>query len=160
MPRRKLYPMPVEGLVDHPELLAMPAAGAGIVFRLALHFWQTECRPLPTADHELRAIGRVHTPTWRHWKASALRVFEDIRPELEAYWLRRSTKADTLRIAAHTAAVGRRARKKRTQLEASALATGAAPVEASALPRVEAARAERPVRAKAAKARTLTDRAA
>jgi hypothetical protein len=29
---------------------------------------------------------RAHLPTWRRWKADILRVFEDIRPELERYY--------------------------------------------------------------------------
>ena len=57
--RRRIWPMPVEALIDSPDFLAMPAAGAGIVIRMALHFWQTDCRPLPVADHELRNIARA-----------------------------------------------------------------------------------------------------
>ena len=56
MARRKLFPIPVEGILYHPDFVAMPATGAGIPFRLVLHFWQTECRPLPVADHKLRSI--------------------------------------------------------------------------------------------------------
>ena len=99
MARRKLYPMPVEGLIDSPDFLAMPAAGAGIVIRLALHFWATDCRPMPIADHELRNIARAHAPTWRHWKPQALRVFEQIRPALERYRYQRESKATTLTFA-------------------------------------------------------------
>lgn len=90
--RRRLYPMPVEPFVDHPLILTFPAAGFGILMRLALHFWTTECRPLPIADHELRAIGRVHTPTWRHWKAPVMQAFHEIQPELEAYFRLREAR--------------------------------------------------------------------
>jgi hypothetical protein len=94
--RRQIYPMPVEGLIYNPDFIAMPAAGRGILFSLVLHFWQTECRALPTADHELRNIGRAHAPTWRHWKAQVLKVFGDIRPTLEAYYSARENKAANL----------------------------------------------------------------
>jgi len=57
-----------------------------MLMRIFLHFWVTECQPLPVADHELRSIARGHAPTWRHWKASILRVFEAIRPDLEKAW--------------------------------------------------------------------------
>lgn len=153
--RRRLYPMPVEALVDHPELLAMPVAGAGMVFRLALHFWATGCRPLPSADHELRAIARAHPPTWRVWKASVLNVLEDIRPELEAYRLTRETKADQLRIAGQTGADRKRARKRARQAEDATLALASA----SPLPVREANPEARPnpMPVARAKARTLVD---
>ncbi len=94
--RRQIYPMPVEGLISNPDFIAMPAAGRGILFSIVLHFWLTECRALPTADHELRNIGRAHAPTWRHWKAQVLKVFRDIRPTLEAYYSARENKAANL----------------------------------------------------------------
>jgi hypothetical protein len=100
MARRKLYPMPIEGIVDHPDFIAMPAAGTGILFRLSLHFWRTQCRPLPIADHELRCIARAHSPTWRRWKSSVLKVFEAIRPELEAYYHLRESHGTTLSVMA------------------------------------------------------------
>jgi hypothetical protein len=56
MARRKLFPIPVESILYHPDFVAMPATGAGILFRLVLHFWQIECRPLPVADHKLPSI--------------------------------------------------------------------------------------------------------
>jgi hypothetical protein len=96
MTRRRLYPIPLEGLIDNPDFIAMPAAGRGILFSLVLHFWLTECRSLPTADHELRNIARAHAPTWRHWKAQVLKVFGNIRPSLEAYYSARENKAANL----------------------------------------------------------------
>lgn len=98
MARRRIYPMPVEALYDHPDFIAMPAAGAGIVIRLLLHFWITECRPLPVADHELRAIGRVHTPTWRHWKAQAMTVVEALAPDMRTAYQSRVNGTHGLRI--------------------------------------------------------------
>jgi hypothetical protein len=44
MPRRKLYPIPIEGLIDHPQAMALPAAAYGMLCRLSHHFWATECR--------------------------------------------------------------------------------------------------------------------
>src|SRR5271166_3709856 len=107
MPRRQLYPMPIEGLYDHPEALALPAAGFGMLMRLCLHFWATDCFPLPKSQDELRSIARVHRPTWRQWKAQILRVFEDIRPELEGYYQWRQSRGSTIRM---VAARGRAAR--------------------------------------------------
>lgn len=78
--KRRIYPMPVEDLYDHPDFIAMPAAGRGITASILLHFWVTECRPLPIADHELRAIGRAHAPTWRHWKPHVMAVVQALAP--------------------------------------------------------------------------------
>lgn len=129
--RRALFPMPVTALIDSPTFLAMPAAGAGIVIRLALHFWQTDCRPLPIADHELRNVSRAHSPTWRHWKREALAVFEEIRPELERYRQTRLTKATTIRFASRNGGAATQANARRARLEEAT----PAPVTPVTLPR-------------------------
>ncbi len=108
MARRLVPPMPVEGLIDHPEAMTLPAAAFGMLTRIALHFWSTECRPLPIADHELRGICRAHAPTWRHWKVSILRVFEAIRPELEsASRARENRRANLIRLSQRSASMRR-----------------------------------------------------
>jgi len=94
--RRRIPPMPIEALNDHPEAMTLPAAAFGMLMRLTLHFWSTDCRPLPLADHDLRSISRGHAPTWRRWKASILRVFEAIRPELESAWRARENRVGNL----------------------------------------------------------------
>jgi hypothetical protein len=63
MPRHRLFPMPVPCLIDHPEAMALPAAAFGMLSRLCLHFWATECRPLPESQDELRSIVRAHLRT-------------------------------------------------------------------------------------------------
>jgi hypothetical protein len=97
MPRRKLYPMPIEGIVDHPEFLTMPVAGRGILITLLLHFWASGCLPLPKGDLDKRYLARAHPPTWRRWSPSVLRVFEAVRPALEAYFRLRESHGTTLR---------------------------------------------------------------
>jgi hypothetical protein len=117
---RKLYPMPVQGILEHPDFIAMPAAGAGILFRLTLHYWQTGCRDLPKADHDLRAITRAHLATWSQWKAHVLRVFADVAPELARYHHERITKATTIKILANRGGGARAAQSARDRLAASA----------------------------------------
>ncbi len=96
MARRKIYPIPVEGLIDNPEALTLPAAAYGMLWKIILHFWATECRALPVADHELRCISRGHAPTWSHWKSTILGVFETIRPDLEAAQQARENRVNNL----------------------------------------------------------------
>lgn len=98
--RRKVYPLPVEGLIDHPAVIAMPCSAAGMLFRLVLHFWQTECRPLPTSDGELKLIARAHTPTWITHRAEVLKTFQDLRAEFEAYFCIRQRKGTSIKIMA------------------------------------------------------------
>jgi uncharacterized protein YdaU (DUF1376 family) len=117
MPRRNLYPMPIEGLIDHPLAMTFPAAAYGMLCRLSDHFWATECRPLPKSQDELRSIARVHKPTWRRWNANILKVFEDIRPELERYYQWRESKASTIRM---VGARGRAVREANRRLQALA----------------------------------------
>ena len=122
MARRPVPPMPVEGLIDHPEAMTLPAAAFGMLMRLTLHFWSTDCRPLPIADHELRGICRAHAPTWRHWKASILRIFEAIRPEWEAARRARENRVENLiRLSQRSASMRR---VNALQLKANAPITG------------------------------------
>lgn len=120
MSRRNLFPMPVEPILDHPAFIAMPAAAAGIVFRLAGFHWQTECGGLPVADHELRAVGRVHVATWKVWKTRILQVFADVRPELDAYHAERLRKGTTLSFAGKNAAAQTNARRRAKAIEDAA----------------------------------------
>jgi len=118
MTKCRLYPFPVESLIDHPDAIALPAAGFGILMRLFLHFWLTRCQPLPGADHELRGIGRVHLPTWCRWKAIVLKILEDIRPQLEAYYALRESRRAALSIGAHTTNAKRGAKALQSSLRA------------------------------------------
>ena len=67
----------------------MPVAARGILLNILLHFWVTECEPLPKDDLQLRYIARSHPPTWRAHCGKVLAVFEALRPDMEAYLERR-----------------------------------------------------------------------
>jgi hypothetical protein len=110
MLKRRLYPFPVESLIDHPDAIALPAAGFEILMRLSSHFCLTRCQPLPVADHELQGMARAHPPTWRRWKPIVLKILADIRPQLEAYYALRDSRRTALSIAAHITNAKRRAK--------------------------------------------------
>jgi hypothetical protein len=112
---RKIYPMPVQSLMESADLARLPAAGAGIVFRLCLHAWQTMPHPLPIADHELRAIARAHQATWREHKALCMQVIAAWRPQALSYWNERERKATTLKFAGQ---LGRAARTAKSVAQA------------------------------------------
>lgn len=94
--RRNRPPMPIEKLANHPEAMTLSAAGFGILMRLSLHFWLSECRPLPKVKDELFSIGRAHRPTWRRWKPCILRILAEITPDLERNWRARENRRDNL----------------------------------------------------------------
>lgn len=81
--RRRIPPMPIEELRDHPKIKAMPVSARGMIWELCAHFWETECVPFARNDDNLMAIMGAHRPTYRHWKATILSVFDDIRPRME-----------------------------------------------------------------------------
>jgi hypothetical protein len=93
MSRRRPYPMPIEGLLAHRTL---SSAAFSSLSRLCLYFWANECRPLPKTQDELRGIARVHQLTWQRHRDRVLKAFQDIRPELEAYYDLRETKGTNL----------------------------------------------------------------
>ena len=74
--RRRIRPLPVELLLDNPACLRLPAAGFGMLMRLALHYWQTDCRELPKSDHELQSIVRAQRPTWFGHRVEIMAIFE------------------------------------------------------------------------------------
>jgi hypothetical protein len=119
MRRRKIPPLPIEGLFDNPEAMTLPAAGFGMLTRIVIHFWATECRSLPIADHELRSIARGHAPTWRRWRLTILRVFEALRPGLVAAWQARQNRRDNLIRLAHMGNAMRRANAQKQRAAAS-----------------------------------------
>lgn len=96
---RKLFPIPIQAILEHPEFPTLNDVGAGMVFRLISHYWITDLRPLPDKDHELRNICRSHPQPWRRLKPAVMRIFHDCRPALDAYWHDRDRKLTTLSFA-------------------------------------------------------------
>jgi uncharacterized protein YdaU (DUF1376 family) len=87
----------------------MPAAAFGALARLCLHYWATECRPLPRDDESLMQIARAHRPTWRHHKAAILETFDALAPALDNERHRRRTRAHHLIEASAAAQAARKA---------------------------------------------------
>ena len=102
------HPMPVERLLCHPEALSMGPAPFGMLSRLLLHFWMTDCRPLPQADYNLRAIARAHPPTWRRHRVTIMRVLSDLTPDLARHHGARQSRRENLRIATDRSVASRR----------------------------------------------------
>jgi len=116
---RKLYPLPIQSVLEHEDFIAMPAAGAGMLFRLLGHYWETGCKPIPIADHELRAVCRAHTATWRLWKATILRIFNAVAPELAAYKRLRDVKGTSIRAMQRSGAATTNAIRRAKAIELS-----------------------------------------
>ena len=140
MTRRKLFPLPVEALIDHPLAMTLPASAFGMLARLTLHVWQSECRPLPVADHELMHVARAHAPGWRRYKADVLAILADIRPSLEAYYRQRLGQRKGLINAAYSSHASQRF-KALQNASHSTPPTLAAPFQ----PRKDAPRPSRPL---------------
>jgi len=98
--KRKIPPFPIELLVYNPIVLTFPAAAFGILCRIAIHYWLTECRPLPTQTDDLYAIGRAQRPTMKTWGTAVMAVFNDIKPELDSrFRAYQNRRANVLRLA-------------------------------------------------------------
>ena len=87
--RRAKIPAALEPFAYHPEIIALPSIVSGALLRLVVHWYLTDCRELPKADHELAAIARAHRTTWRKYNADILRLFGELRTELLAIEARR-----------------------------------------------------------------------
>ena len=111
--------MPVEDIVDNPRVLVLPAAAYGILVRLLVHFWRSECRPLPKAAHELQSIARAHRPTWRIWSNEILAILDELKPVFIKDKARRDNMFETLRIWRDRANAGSRAKKLESRAPAA-----------------------------------------
>lgn len=90
--KRQMFPLPVQGIIDNPRFIALPAAGRGMLMTLVLYYWQTECVPLPTKGSEIFCIMRTHPSTWATHKDTILQIFNDVKPELDKYFQLRKTR--------------------------------------------------------------------
>lgn len=138
--RPKIFPMPVEQLIDNPDFIALPAAGRGMLFTLMLYFWQTGCRPIPTSEAQLQHICRAHNATWYGHKDEILKIFLDVEPNLRHYYEVREGKHLSLQ-AASLAGLATRTKRKRQAQQANVSPTVSI---ASAIPRKELNPAIRP----------------
>jgi hypothetical protein len=109
--RRRLYPMPIAGLIDHPEFIAMSAAGRGMLVTLVLYYWQSECQPIPTKRSELFVVCRGNPQMWHKYYDKILRIFSDIKKELDDYYEARESKKTTFNILSARARANARAKR-------------------------------------------------
>ena len=100
MTNRKIPPFPIDLLVLNPIVLTFPAAAFGILARVVIHYWLTDCRPLPTQPDEFNSIGRAQRPTMKQWKPQIMAVFHEIQPELDSrFRAYQNRRANVLRLA-------------------------------------------------------------
>ena len=73
---------PLHIVAHHPGALALNSAGFGMLWRIVMHYWLTDCRPLPETDGALFCIARAHKPTWFANRTELKAILADILPEL------------------------------------------------------------------------------
>ena len=135
--KRKIEDMPVTDLYLHPEFIAMPPAGRGMLFTLLLHFWFSDCAPIPTSPGDLYGICRPNARVWATHKAVMLKVFNDVSPGMAKRMAYKKMRRDVVR------GLGERGRgiQRLRALAAKSVAHGA---REDALPTREANPKERP----------------
>lgn len=82
MARRRVYALPITSLVDSELALTLHPAAYGALVRLAVHFWQSGCRPLPPGERELRQIARAHNVTWKANRAAIMSTLAEWQTEM------------------------------------------------------------------------------
>ena len=109
--RRKIPPMPIEAFALHPKVLAMNSAGYGAVARLLLHFWMTDCAPLPETDYARFLIARAHKPTWATYRADIREILDEVCPELRESLALYKSRSSILRGLSERGASARKAKR-------------------------------------------------
>ena len=88
----RVAPFPIELLARHSAAMALPSAGFGMVTRILIHFWLTDCRPLPKGVADLCGIARAHKPTFSNHRHEIMLIINDLCPILKEkhklYWSR------------------------------------------------------------------------
>lgn len=138
MARRKIAPIPLEIVTDCAGASLLPAAAFGSLMRLVVHFWQSDCRPLPQSGDRLFVLASAHRPTWSHHKVEIMRIFNECAPRLEHAFKSRDNKMKALAILRERGHALRRKRK----LEKAIAAPDAS--EPAAAPRREQATQQAP----------------
>ena len=81
--KQSSFPCPLAPICDAPALATAPGSVYRAVVVLALAYWRSGCRPLPTDDTTLAALVRLPTSSIRPIKASVLQALSEICPALE-----------------------------------------------------------------------------
>jgi hypothetical protein len=117
--------MPIHLVMEDARALALHAAGAGMLARLAIHYWLTDCHPLPRSDYALCQLARAHKPTWYQERGTIRAILNDVLPLLAFERKQRQTREDNLsRLRDKSASV----RRLQTTTRKAHAATDPAPV--------------------------------
>lgn len=111
MTRRKIAPIPLEIVTDCPGASLLPAAAFGSLMRLVVHFWQSDCHPLPQSGDRLFVLASAHRPTWSNHKVEIMRIFNECAPALEHALRERERKKSLLGDLRERGVAARRARR-------------------------------------------------
>jgi len=109
--RRRLWPMPVEAIIDHPGLMLEKSFVFGIVMRLLLHYWNTDCAPLTTETKDLESIARAGEHAFEQHAARFMPIVYDILPTLDHYYAVRVNRLNHVRNLSQLGVGVRRANK-------------------------------------------------
>jgi uncharacterized protein YdaU (DUF1376 family) len=83
--RRRLDPMPVEAIIDHPTAMTMSTNVFGATMRVLLHYWNSDCAPLPEDDRELMLVSRSGRRVWMESRDQVMVVVRDVLPAFDRY---------------------------------------------------------------------------
>lgn len=87
MPRMRAKPigLPTHLVTGHHAMRALPNAARHITWELLVTFWEAHCRPLPTANHDLAALGHTDVSTFRRHRDVIIYALSQVSPIL-AEW--------------------------------------------------------------------------
>jgi uncharacterized protein YdaU (DUF1376 family) len=120
---RAIFPLPLDGWTDDPRFLRMPAAGAGMTFRIIAHYWRTECEALPAHDSEWRSIARAQVATWCHHKTDIMSLVSDYAPAFKLAYQERLRKRRWIQHLAERSVIKRRERQQESRAERKRIQT-------------------------------------
>ena len=79
----KPLPMPVELVVNHPEVIPLANHAYHGVLTLAVAYWRSECRPMPTTAKDLAAMARMDLRSWSAHGKAIVRCLNIVYPIIQ-----------------------------------------------------------------------------
>lgn len=136
MARRKIPPMPIEELIDHPRVILLPVAAFGMLTKVLMRFWAGECKRRHGSPAELFAWSEAHRATFSSHKQELQAILADLYPLYEHKWAVRLQKNEGVRLllARASAAKARRRLEKKLASPETAVAAESARLSQSVSP--------------------------
>jgi len=88
--------MPLDPIRECEHLVVAHGTVHHIVVQLAIEYWCSGCKPLPTEDYQLARLAKTYQPALARVRSTVILALADILPKLEKAYIRVSAYRKTM----------------------------------------------------------------